>query len=84
MPDKECILISGAGPVGMITGVHLATLANATQPMLDVKRIGILAHFAVADDVNPGRHLFGDDVTDDLSQEALERRIVIVVAFELL
>jgi 3-(3-hydroxy-phenyl)propionate hydroxylase len=24
MPDKECILISGAGPVGMITGLYLA------------------------------------------------------------
>ena len=24
MPDRECILISGAGPVGMITGLYLA------------------------------------------------------------
>lgn len=24
MPDNECILISGAGPVGMITGLYLA------------------------------------------------------------
>ena len=61
-PDHDVAALLGGARVGL----------DAGDAMADVGGVGRLAHLAVADNVDAGRNLLGDDLVDRLGGLGLE------------